>query len=253
MGIFLRLLAVVAVLYVLACIGLFVMHRSMIYFPQRGPLSTTAGLENMELNGVAVKVSARRLASADAVLYFGGNGEDVSGNLPSLAAAFPDKAIYLLHYRGYGGSAGRPTEAALVADAIALFDKLHPSHRNITVIGRSLGSGVAVHLASVRPVTRLVLVTPYHSIAQLGQAQFPLFPASLIMADKFDSLRYAPNVSAPTTLIIAQDDEIIPRASSEQLYSHFQPGVARKIVIAGRGHNDISSDDAFLSALLAGR
>lgn len=253
MRILLRLVGVAAMLYVFACIGLFLVHRSMIYFPQKGPLNTTAGLETMELNGVRLKVSARQLAGAGAVLYFGGNGEDVSGNLPSLTAAFPDQAIYLLHYRGYGGSAGTPSEAALVADALALFDKLRASHPNMTVIGRSLGSGIAVHLASVRPVKRLVLVTPYNSIAQLGQAQFPLFPARWIMVDKFDSFRYAPKVTAPTTLVIAEQDEIIPRASSEQLYSQFQPGVARKIVIAGSGHNSISSDDAFLAALTAGR
>ena len=96
-----------------------------------------------------------------------------------------------------------------MADAIELFDRLHAAHPQITVIGRSLGSGVAVHLASVRPVQRLVLVTPFNSIAELAQQRFPLFPVQWLMLDKYDSWRYAPKVTAPTTLVIASDEGFI--------------------------------------------
>ncbi len=247
------LLLAPAVLYVLACIYLFLQHRSMLYFPQPRQGGGAASVMNVDLDGQKLKLSARPLAGPEAVLYFGGNGEDVSLSLEPLAQTFPGKAIYLVHYRGYGGSEGKPTEAGLVADGIALFDRLHTSHPQITVIGRSLGSGVAVHLASVRPVQRLVLITPFNSIAELAQQRFPMFPVQWLMLDKYDSWRYAPKVTAPTTLVIASDDEMIPRASSERLFSQFQPGVASKVVIKRRGHNSISDDDGYLSALSGGR
>lgn len=236
-------------LYALTCLGLYLAQRSLIFYPQPRRFGSDSSVLKMKLNGAQLEVSARQLAVPDAVIYFGGNAEDVSGSLPSLAAAFPNQALYLLHYRGYGGSAGKPTQEGLFADALALFDHLHAQHPNLTVIGRSLGSGVAVHLASVRPVARLVLVTPYDSIAELAAEQFPVFPVRLLLTDKFESWRYAPKVSAPTTIVAAENDEVIPRASSEQLLSRFMPGVAKFVLIPATGHNTISSSPAYPAAL----
>jgi hypothetical protein len=183
------------------------------------------------------------------VIYFGGNAEDVSQSLPTLAAAFPDRSLFAMNYRGYGGSTGKPSEAALVADALALFDKVYKNHQNIIVIGRSLGSGVAVHLASERPVERLILVTPYDSIQNLAAAQFPFLPVRWLLTDKFDSWRYAPKVTAPTHLIAAQNDEVIPASSTNALYKYFPPSVANLTVIPDAGHNNISDGTEYMIAL----
>jgi pimeloyl-ACP methyl ester carboxylesterase len=235
------------IVYLLACLGLFLLQRSFIYYPQ--PRSAGGGVARFNVAGAELEATVRPMAGADAVLYFGGNAEDVSGSLPSLAHAFPAHALYLMHYRGYGGSGGKPSEAALFADAVAVFDQLRRQHPNITVIGRSLGSGVAVHLASVRPVARLVLVTPYDSIAGIAARQFPMFPVRFHQTDKFESWRYAPLVKAPTTIVVAADDMVIPGASSRALLGRFKPGVARYIVIPGTGHNTISGSPAYVEAI----
>lgn len=246
------LLAAVAV-YALACLGLFLAQRALIYYPQPRRFGTEASVMKLRLNGARLELSARPMAGPDALIYFGGNAEDVSGSLPSLAGAFPRHALYLLHYRGYAGSEGKPSEAALFADALALFDNLQARHPNVTVVGRSLGSGVAVHLAGARPVARLVLVTPYDSIAGLAAGQFPLFPVRYLLTDKFESWRYAPRVTAPTTIIAAEHDEVIPRASSNLLLTRFRDGVARLIVVPASGHNTISDHPAYPAALGSGR
>lgn len=141
--------------------------------------------------------------------------------MSSFSVAFPDTSIYLMHYRGYGGSSGNPTEKALFTDALSLFDEVRTEHSEIDVIGRSLGSGVAVYLASQRPVARLVLVTPYDSVLDIAALQFAYFPLKWLLRDKFESWRFAPQVTAATTIIAAEHDEIIPRASTELLRSHF--------------------------------
>ena len=146
-------------------------------------------------------------------------------------------------------SSGKPSEEAFHSDALALFDKVHAEHSNIMVIGRSLGSGVAVRLASVRPVSRLVLVTPYDSILGLAMRQFPYFPIGWLLVDKFESWRHAPGIRAPTVIVAAEHDEIIPRASSELLYSRLAKGVASFNVMAGVGHNSISDNPAYLPTL----
>lgn len=241
----------VAVLYVLACIGLFLAQRSLIYFPQPRRFGANNSVMSVQVEGAMLNVSVRPLASRQAVIYFGGNAEDVSASLPQLSAAFPDHALYLLHYRGYGGSSGKPTEAALFADALALYDQVKAQHPEVTVIGRSLGSGPAVHLAGERAVARLVLVTPYDSIAELAAQQFPMFPVKWLLTDKFETFRYAPRVKAPTLIIAAAQDEVIPPASTRMLATRFAPGVARSVTIHGVGHNTISDDPSY-PALLGG-
>lgn len=236
-------------LYAVACVGLFFAQRSLIYFPQPRRFGTPDSVVKLPMNGAVLEVSVRPAAGPRAVLYLGGNAEDVSASLPYLGQIFPGQALYLLHYRGYGGSSGKPSEAALFADALALFDMVQAQHPQVTVIGRSLGSGVAVHVASLRPVQRLVLVTPYDSIVGIAQLQFPWFPVTRILQDKFESGMYAASVNAPTTIIAAANDEMIPRASSELLATRFKPGVARYINVPDTGHNTISDSPLYGPAL----
>lgn len=248
----LTLAAAVTLLYLGLCAALFVFQRSLIYLPQ--PRSSGSGAATMELRVVGAKVivTARLHSGPNALIYFGGNAEDVSYNLPSLSTAFPDHALYLPHYRGYGGSSGKPSEAALFADALVLFDTIHAEHNNILVVGRSLGSAVAVHLASRRPVARLVLVTPFESIQELAARQFPYFPVRWLLLDKFESWRYAAQVTAPTLVIAAEHDEIVPRATSESLHGQFRMGVAALKVVGGTSHNTISESPDYIP-LLQGR
>ncbi len=185
------------------------------------------------------------MAGPEAVVYFGGNAEDVSLNLPDFRAAFPGHSLFLMHYRGYGGSAGEPSEEGLFADGVALLDRVVAAHPNVTLIGRSLGSGIAVRLAAVRPVSQLVLVTPYDSILGIAQQQFALFPVRWLLRDKYESWRYAPLVSAPVLLLAAEHDEVIPRASTELLRTRFQQGNLRYAVIPNTGHNTISQNQAY--------
>ena len=106
----------------------------------------------LDVPGATLQVCVRQRSGPDALIYFGGNAEDVSFSLNEFAAAFPQHSIYMLYYRGYGGSTGSPSEAALHADAQALFDQVQKEHPNIVLVGRSLGSGVAVRLAANNPV-----------------------------------------------------------------------------------------------------
>lgn len=247
--VFLTMLLFIAILFAGLCVALFVFQRSLIYFPQPRSNQKDTILATLQVGAETISVSTRLNTGPDALLYFGGNAEDVSQNMPDFSAAFPNRAIYLLHYPGYGGSSGSPSEQAIFADALALFDHVHADHKNILVIGRSLGSGVAVRLASVRPVERLVLVTPYDSLGDVAAHNYPFLPVRWLLRDKFESWRYAPQVTAPTRIIVAEQDEVIPRATTERLRSRFKNGIASYIVVAGVGHNTISDSADYLPLL----
>ncbi len=246
-----RLGLIALLLYATACLAMFVFQRALVYFPQPRAHGGPADTLRLPVNGAELVVSVRPHAGPKALLYFGGNAEDVSINLQPFSAAFPDHAIYLLHYRGYGGSSGKPTEAALHADAQVLFDQVRHSHPDIAVVGRSLGSGVAIHLARARPVARLVLVTPYDSVAAIGAQRYPYFPVRWLLTDTFESLRWAPAIQVPTLLLVAQTDTVVPRAHTDRLAAAFAPGVATAIVVPGTDHQTISHAAQYLQAMRA--
>lgn len=243
------ILVAIAALYLVLCLALFVFQRALIYFPQPAAVSTPQTQLTLSVADAQVQVTVRPHNGPNALIYFGGNAEDVSRNLEQFSQAFPDHALYLMHYRGFGGSTGSPSEEAIAQDAMTLFDKVYNTHPQIAVVGRSLGSGVAVRLASQRPAARLILITPYNSLDELAVRQYPIFPVKWLLKDKFESWKYAEHISIPTLLLAAGQDEVIPRASTEKLYGHFAKGVASLKVIPAVGHNSISDSPEYLKLM----
>jgi len=245
------ILITVAVAYAGFCIALYTLQRSFQYFPTPRRLGPTQLAATFQSGDTLLQLTVRPHAGPGAVLYFGGNGEDVSGSVGPLMAAFPEREIVMLHYRGYGGSAGRPTEADITADAAGLFDKVHAEHSDVIVVGRSLGTGVAVRLASSRPVSRLVLVTPYDSLLGIAERQFPFFPVKYLLIDKYESWRYVPAIKAPVLILAAEKDEVIPIASTEALRARFPPGQVTTVMVPGASHNTIGDDPLYVRSLAA--
>jgi pimeloyl-ACP methyl ester carboxylesterase len=230
-------------------LGLFLVQRSFIYFPPPDAAYAVPRTFSLTVPGAVVRVSERPLDGRRALIYLGGNAEDVSASFPTLDRAFPDRALYLLHYRGYTGSTGKPSEEALVGDAVLLFDRVAATHPDVVVVGRSLGSGVALQLAARRPVARLVLVAPFDSIVDLAARQYPYFPVRWLLQDKYESWRYAQQLQTPTLVLAAEHDEVIPAWSTQRLASRFPPGVATMQVLPGVGHNTISESPMYIPAL----
>jgi pimeloyl-ACP methyl ester carboxylesterase len=240
------LVALIVAVYLVLCAALFFFQRSLIYFPQPNAVSGSDSQLILSMPDARVSVITRERVGPRALIYFGGNAEDVSRNLPEFAEAFPDYAVYLLNYRGFGGSGGSPSEAAIAEDALALFDQVYASHPQVAVVGRSLGSGVAVRLASQRPVQQLILVTPYNSLEEIAARQYPWVPVQWLLKDRFESGKYAAHIRVPTLLLAASDDEVIPRASTQRLLENFPQGVAVLRVVPDSGHNSISDRAQYL-------
>lgn len=243
------LVTTVILVYAAFCAYLYVAQRSFIYFPTPEARNVTADDLRYELDGEIVQVWRLNAAAEDAIIYFGGNAEDVSLNIGQFSSLFPGKAIYLVNYRGYGASTGRPTETALVSDALALYDHLIRSHAKISVMGRSLGSGIAAQLAASREVDRLVLITPYDSMVSVARSAYPIFPVSLLLKDRYDSLSRAKDISSPALILIAERDEFIPMKSSRKLAAALQPGMTTVTVINDARHNTIQNYRQFASEL----
>ena len=237
----------ICLVYLAICGLLFLSQRSYIYYPT----NRTAAVPSFTLHrgDADVVISTNGLKSSRALLYFGGNAEDVSHSIRLMSQAFPGAAVYAMHYRSFGGSTGTPSERALVADGIGPFDLVAKTHSSTSIVGRSLGSGIAIQVAASRPIERLVLVTPYNSIAELAAQRFKLFPTQLILRDKYESWRYINKLQAPTTLIIAANDQVIPHQSSQKLAKAFPTGAVDLVVIPNTDHNNVSDSPVYFAAL----
>ena len=236
----LTLLAAAGIAWAALCAWLFVSQRSQIYFRTAESVAPGAAPLWLDSGGLRIKVWSVEPPGPRALVYFGGNAEDVALSLPELRQVALDRSLYLMNYRGYGGSAGRPTEAGLHADALALFDLVRARHGQVALYGRSLGSAVAVRVAAERDPERLVLVTPFDSFVSVGRAPFPWVPVRWPLRDRSDAGSRAGGPRGPGPAVIAGADEIIPRASAEALLAAFAPAQARAGVIAGASHNDVS-------------
>jgi len=158
-----------------------------------------------------------------AVLYFGGRSEEVSWVVRDAGTLFPGMTVLAMNYRGYGDSRGIPGEEHMVEDGCMLYDWL-ASRRNvdakrIAVVGRSLGSGVAVQVAKERPASAMVLITPYDSILAIAQRRFRGVPVSFVLKHRFESVKYASLLKAPTYILRAASDDIVPHSHTDQLVS----------------------------------
>ena len=219
--IFVIIISLLSIGYLALCALLFVYQRSLIYHPVKDSLFSDSTFVLIDSESEKIRVLTRKTNSPKALIYFGGNADDVSVNLGSFAESISEPNLFLVNYRGYGGSTGSPSESALYADALAVFDHVRSQYSSVSVVGRSLGSGVAVYLASVRDVERLVLITPYDSIENVAKQHFPIFPIGLLLKDRFDSASRVKDISAKTLIILAESDQTIPAKNSQSLIAQF--------------------------------
>jgi hypothetical protein len=192
----------------------------------------------------------RGRALAPALVYYGGNAEDASAFM-SQAKQYPDVSLVAVNYRGYGRSTGVPGERALMEDALAVYDQATTATGGQgLVMGRSLGAGLAVHVAADRPVLGAILVSPYDSILNVARDHFPFLPVAWLLKDRFDVLDEAGRAEAPLLAITASQDGVIPEKRSQALYDVW-PGPKSSVSVLMAGHNDVDTYSSYTQAIQA--
>ncbi len=226
--------------YIMVAVLLLIFQRNFLYFPSDA-VNHNYTTQKLLSGKAELNIIVLNPGKKSAILYFGGNGESTVTNAVNFKQVFPEHTIYLNNYRGYGGSSGNPTEENLYKDSQLLFDRVCVKHNDCSVIGRSLGSGVATYLAVTRKVNKLVLITPYDSIESIAQEQYPMFPISFILLDKYDSISQVNNIHIATLIILAESDNVIPAKHSRLLINAFDPDIVSVRVIENTGHNNVSN------------
>lgn len=192
-------------------------------------------------------VPATDAQAAPLLIYFGGNAEEVS-NMIDKGKFFENWSMLLVNYRGYGLSEGQPSEENLFQDARYLYDVFSKrddiNEEHIVAMGRSLGTGVAVHLAAQRDLAGVVLISPYDSISEVAKNIYPFLPVDFLLKHEFNSLAEAEQIDTPLLALVAEDDEVIPPKHSQTLYEEWA-GEKELKLIEDKGHNDIQDGNNF--------
>lgn len=230
-----------ALVYAGLCGLLYVKQRELTFFPQFTAVEAAQTDFAFVHDGVTLRGWVVNPGQPRALLYFGGNAEAVQLNREDFVRWFPGHTVYLVSYRGYGASEGSPTEEALVGDALALYDHVAGRHPGgIDVVGRSLGSGVASQVAARRAVRRLALVTPFDSLAAVGQAHYRWLPVGWLAKDRFDSVRHLSRFDGPVLIVRAGRDQVVPPANTQRLIEAL-PRPPRVLELPNADHIDVSA------------
>jgi hypothetical protein len=171
----------------------------------------------------------------------------VASDFTSLGYSF-----LLIDYRGYGKSSGTITEKGLYADAETayqfLVSKKNFAPGQIMVYGRSVGTGIAVDLASRHELKGLILEAPFISMKKLGNEKMPFLLPSLTLRFHFDNPSKINNVQCPVLFIHGDLDTLIPPTHSEVLFEKFT-GIKKRVVIKNGGHNDLNRFEEYHEVL----
>lgn len=237
------------VIYLLLLVLLYVFQRSLLYYPTTAPLNSDFGAMSLPSNGLSIQVVTDNTDAEHAIIYFGGNAENVWQTPQQMKAALHGFAAYYMNYPGYGGSSGAPQEETILRAASDLYDYVQQRHASVTVIGRSLGTGVAVAVASEHDVAGVILISPYDSIANVAAGHYPLFPTRWLVKDKFDSVARATSINTNVLVLIASDDNVVPPKHSVNLIGALEKRTSaytvEEVVFAAYQHNNIDLHPEF--------
>lgn len=241
------LIVVVIAVYVAAAGYLFVAQRSYVFVP--GGALATPSAEGLD----AVKVITLRMADGTALtgwyaeaqagkptlLYFHGNAGNLSDRAPRFKHVINSGfGLLAVTYRGFPGSGGSPSEAALFSDALEIFDWLAARSNNIVLHGESLGTSVAIYVAAERPARALILEAPFTAALDIAAETYPWVPVSWLMRDPFLSRENIKRVEEPVLIAHGTADAVVPVAHGRKLYE--AAGEPKKLLIVeGAGHSDL--------------
>ncbi len=243
-----------ALFYLLLCVGLYFVQRSMIYFPDRSRPAPIDGVEIVDVTAQdGQKIQSWYFAPTDpqkpTIIYFHGNAGNYAQRIYK-AIHYIEKGygVLLAEYRGYGGNDGDISEVGLYLDARAqinwLLKEKSLSETDIVIYGESIGSGIAVEMATEYKAHALILETPFSSLYDIASSRYFFLPVKYLLKDKYMNIEKIRSINMPLLIMHGRADNVIPFAFAEKLYKHAnQP--KKLIVFPDANHNNLYEYRAF--------
>jgi fermentation-respiration switch protein FrsA (DUF1100 family) len=253
MAFWIKLALGAAAVYAALVLAGYLAQRRLMYFPDRARTAPAAvGLAAVAERVLETPDGARVIAwygrarpGRPTLLYFHGNGGSLAVRAERIARFMGEGwGVYMMTYRGYGGSTGTPSEVHNVADALLAYAALVREGvppGAIVAYGESLGSHMAVRVAAERPVAGLILDAPYTSIVELAAQTYPFLPVRAFLVDRYETDRHIARVRAPLLILHGDRDPVVPVAMGRALM-RLANEPKRLVVFPGGGHSDLYVD-----------
>lgn len=228
--------------YLALCSFMYLRQRQLLYRPAKPTSLTPKSEEVIARQGShpALLGWVDRPGQEKALVYFGGASEPVEFRRKMMFEHFPDHTLYFVPYCGFGPNFHLACEEApLKFDALRLVNQIAKQHPHIDLVGRSLGTGIAVHVASQIPVQTVGLITPYDSILEVARNRYKMLPITHMLQDRFESWKDASKVTAPVLACLAETDTVVPWVRTKALLKYF-PQVPSQCVIENVNHTTIA-------------
>ncbi len=226
-----RLLVVIPSTYLGVCLLIFAFQSRMIYFPSRDvwatPREVGLSFEDVSLetdDGIGIHGwFVPREGARASVLFCHGNAGNIADRLGTIKLLhLADLNVFAFDYRGYGRSAGTPSEQGTYADAEAAWryltrDRGIPPER-IVLFGRSLGGAVAIELATRHAPGALVVESTFTNLYDIGRLHYPFLPVKWLLSYRYDSIAKVGAITCPKLFVHGRDDTLIPLANGRKLF-----------------------------------
>jgi pimeloyl-ACP methyl ester carboxylesterase len=248
-----RWLKVIIIIYCLGGIAIYYLQNKIFFHPE--PLDAGYHYQfdypykevNIPYSNESV-INVIQFTTADTlvkgvVLYFHGNRKNISW-YARFAPTFTKHGyeVWMLDYPGYGKSTGAFTEKQLYDWSLTCYKlaRARFAPAQIILYGKSLGSGIAAQLASVRDCRSLILETPYYSFPSILGSYLPVYPTQKMIHFKIPTWQYLQNVTAPVTIFHGTDDGTIRYRNAKRLQPFLKPG-DQFVTIEDGSHNDLNT------------
>ena len=248
---YLQGLKLVFIAYIAGGVLLYVFQSSLIYYPDRTDWRACEPFVHAEqiVHGSSHGYLTRRSSDKLLVYYHGNAGRACDRSFFDSFFAERGYSTYFVEYTGYADNETASMEQILanVRDTVDFIRT--QDFTSVTVMGESIGVGPAAYHAHTTHVDDLILVTAYDSIASVAFNKLPVYPVRYMLDQNFTPDQWLTDYRGPVSVILAEQDEVIPRAHGTQLFSVIPSGVKKLYVITGAGHNSIYGSDEYYAAL----
>lgn len=251
----LNFLKIITGSYIVLCTLLYFFQEKLIFFPQKldknYEFNFAQDFEELNFKASDGKLLNGLLFKADSakglIFYLHGNAGSLSswGNAGKTYTDL-NYDVFILDYRSYGKSEGTITnQEQLFDDNQIIYDEFRKRYneQDITILGYSIGTGMAAKLASDNNPGQLILQAPYYSLTDMMRRSFPFIP-TFILKYKFAVNEYLKNCEMPVTIFHGNRDEVIPYESSLKLKDEFQTKI-NLITLNGQGHNGMTHTEDY--------
>jgi uncharacterized protein len=239
------------IIYLALCIWIWIFQRSQIFKPtivktNKELLEKFRDYEfSIEHEGIKLFGLFKKSGEECIIIYYGGTGEDITFHFNKFDSIV-NASLLFMDYRGYCKSEGVPSEKGIYSDSLYLFDYVtkNQTFKKVILVGRSLGSAVAAYVASKRSASAIILITPSDSIIAIARNRLPFVPMSLLLRHKFDSLKLAPQITAPTLVLRSENDLSIKSERTDSLLLKL-PNIKKCVTIKESDHSSIKNFETY--------